>query len=1206
MSFAHLHLHTEYSLLDGACRIARLMPRIKELGQTAVAVTDHGAMYGVIDFYREAEKYGLKPIVGCEVYVANRSRFDKVNLMDWSNHLVLLCENNEGYKNLIKLVSAGFIDGFYKKPRVDKELLRTYHGGLIALSACLAGEIPKKLNENDYDGAKAAALEYREIFGENNFFIELQDHNSEEEKHILPNLVRISKETGIPMAATNDCHYLNRDDARMQDVLICIQTNHTVGEENDMTFRTDEFYVKSEEEMQSLFPYAPEAIENTQKIADRCNMSFEFGKTKLPAFQAPDGRDNDEYFESMCRAGLRRHYGENPPQEYVDRLNYELDVIQRMGYVNYYLIVYDFVNYARSVDIPVGPGRGSGAGSICAYCIGITDVDPMKYHLLFERFLNPERVSMPDFDIDFCYERRQEVIDYVNRKYGEDHVAQIITFGTMAAKAAIRDVGRALGMPYQNVDKIAKLVPNDLHMTLQKALEISADLKEQYHSDPKIKELIDTALKVEGMPRHSSVHAAGVVIAPEPVTNFVPVAKPEESVVTQFTMTTLEELGLLKMDFLGLRNLTAIHDCEKAVQKRIPDFDISAAPEDDPAVYEMLGKGQAQGVFQFESAGMRGVLVALGPKSIEDLTAVISLYRPGPMDSIPKYVENSHHPERVVYKHPLLKPILEVTYGCIVYQEQVMEIVRKLAGYSYGRADLVRRAMSKKKADVMAKEREYFIHGKYAEDGSLELPGAIRNGVPESVANEIFDEMSSFASYAFNKSHAAAYATVAYRTAYLKCRYPGEYMAAQLSSVLDNTDKVIEYIGESQKMGLNVLGPDVNHSEMGFTYEEAGVRFGLLAIKNLGRGLIANLLREREENGKYKNFTDFCQRVYGRELNKRALESLIKSGALDSLAENRRQMLEGYEGLLGSIDAEQKSNLAGQMSLFGGPRESVADHFVLPRVAEYSLREKLSMEKETIGLYLSGHPMNDYRPLAERIGSSTILEIKTMAADEGADDRNILLCAIVLTKRTKTTKNNDVMAFVTVEDMTGSLEVLVFPKVLALYGGILNLNEAVVIEARISARDEEDVKLVASRFFTPAAAASGIPSARSADSSAGGASGSAGAYSGNGTFGSAGRSAPESAPAAGMASAADLSAAASASANRGLYIRVPSAESREYRRAMAFLAVFSGLTPLYIHLSDTKKTLRASPTLWVDTSEGDGYVIKRLAKMLGEENVRMK
>ena len=943
MSFAHLHLHTEYSLLDGACRIKKLIPRVKELGQTAVAITDHGAMYGVIDFYREANKYGIKPVIGCEVYVANRSRFSKEHLMDWSYHLVLLCENNTGYKNLIKLVSAGFTEGFYKKPRVDKELLKKHHEGLIALSACLAGEIPRNLTQNDYDTAKKVALEYRDIFGENNYFIEIQDHGLADQKRILPNLIKLSKETGIPLVATNDCHYINKDDAKMQNVLVCIGTNHTVNEDNDMAFETEEFYVKSEEEMREIFSFVPEAIDNTQKIADRCNMTFEFGHTKLPAFEVPDGRDNVEYFESMCREGLYRRYGENPGPELWERLNYELGVIERMGYVNYYLIVHDFINYAKSVGIPVGPGRGSGAGSICAYCIGITDIDPIKYHLLFERFLNPERVSMPDFDIDFCYERRQEVIEYVNRKYGEDHVAQIITFGTLAARAAIRDVGRALGMAYQDVDKVAKLIPTDLHMTIEKALTISSELKALYDTDPKIYELIDTARRVEGMPRHSSVHAAGVVIAPEPVTEFVPVAKPDESVVTQFTMTTLEELGLLKMDFLGLRNLTAISDCEKAVRKRIPDFDISKVPDGDPEVYAMLTKGAAQGVFQFESAGMRSVLMGLGPKSIEDLTAVISLYRPGPMDSIPKYLENSHHPEKVTYKTPLLKPILDVTYGCIVYQEQVMEIVRKLAGYSYGRADLVRRAMSKKKLDVMAQEREYFVHGKFDENGNLELPGAVRNGVPEKIANEIFDEMSSFASYAFNKSHAAAYATVAYRTAYLKCHFPGEYMAAQLSSVLDNTDKVIEYIGECQKMGLKVLGPDVNRSESGFIWDGEGVRFGLLAVKNLGRGIIRDIINERQMNGKYKGFTDFCKRAYGRELNKRTLESLIKCGALDSFSVNRRQMLSGYESILSSIDAEKKANVSGQMSLFGGFEEEHEEEDNLPKVTEYSLRELLNM-----------------------------------------------------------------------------------------------------------------------------------------------------------------------------------------------------------------------------------------------------------------------
>ncbi len=1182
MSFVHLHLHTEYSLLDGACRIKKLMPRIKELGQNSVAITDHGVMYGVIDFYREAQKYGIKPIIGCEVYVANRSRFSKEHQLDWSYHLVLLCKNNMGYKNLIKLVSAGFIDGFYKKPRVDKEILKKYHEGIIALSACLAGEVPRQLTNNDYEAAKKAALEYQSIFGKDNYFIEIQDHGYDEQKKILPGLIRISKETGIPLVATNDCHYINKDDAKMQNVLICIGTNHVVGEENDMAFKTDEFYVKSEDEMRGIFSAFPEAIDNTQKIADRCNMTFEFGKTKLPAFKAPDGRDNVEYFESMCKEGLYRRYDNNPTQEHLERLNYELEIIERMGYVNYYLIVHDFINYAKGAGIPVGPGRGSGAGSLCAYCIGITDIDPIKYHLLFERFLNPERVSMPDFDVDFCYERRQEVIDYVKRKYGSDHVAQIITFGTLAARAAIRDVGRALGMPYQDVDKVAKLVPTDLHMTIEKALNISQDLREAFNSNPKVRELIETAQKVEGMPRHSSVHAAGVVIAPEPITEFVPVAKPDESVVTQFTMTTLEELGLLKMDFLGLRNLTAISDCEKNVRKTIPDFDISKVPDDDPEVYEMLSKGQAQGVFQFESAGMRSVLVGLGPKSIEDLTAVISLYRPGPMDSIPKYIENSHHPEKVTYKTPLLKPILDVTYGCIVYQEQVMEIVRKLAGYSYGRADLVRRAMSKKKTDVMAKEREYFVHGKFDEDGNLELPGAVRNGVPERIANEIFDEMSSFASYAFNKSHAAAYAVVAYRTAYLKCHFPGEYMAAQLTSVLDNTDKVIEYIGECQKMGLNIKGPDVNKSESGFTWQDGNIRFGLLAIKNLGRGIINDIVTERKICGKYISFTDFCKRAYGRELNKRTFESLIKSGALDCFGNNRNQMLSGYEALLSNIDAEKKNNISGQMSLFGGFEEESFDADSLPNVADFTLREKLNMEKETTGLYLSGHPMNEYNGIIEKIGASTILEIKQVASYEKASDKRVRLCGIVLSKKMKTTKNNDVMAFVVIEDTTGSLEALVFPKILSEYGGVITVNEAIVLDARVSSREDEDVKLVAERFLT-LDEAQRIP------------------------FGTDNRSMRmgENLKKDGYGKQTSI-LQPKTSESKGLFVRLPSQNCHEYKMVMNFLSVFEGLTPLYIHFSDTKKTVKASTKLWVDTTSGNGYVVKRLERMIGEENVKMR
>lgn len=1179
MSFVHLHLHTEYSLLDGACKIKELMPLVNRLGQKAVAITDHGVMYGVIDFYNEANKNGIKPIIGCEVYVANRSRFDKIHKLDWSYHLVLLCKDNEGYSNLVKLCSAGFTEGFYNKPRVDKELLRKYSKGLIALSACLAGEIPRRLSADDYEAAKKAALEYRDIFGEDNFYIEIQDHDYADQKRILPSLVRLSKDTGIPMVATNDCHYLEKEDAKMQNVLICIQTNHTVGEQNDMAFETEEFYVKSEDEMKERFPFALEAIENTAKIAERCNVTFEFGKTKLPAFLAPDGRKNDEYFISMCYEGMKKHYGDNPDKEILERLEYEISVIKKMGYINYYLIVHDFIRYAKSVGIPVGPGRGSGAGSICAYCIGITGIDPMKYNLLFERFLNPERVSMPDFDIDFCYERRAEVIEYVIRKYGADHVAQIITFGTMAARAAIRDVGRALGMSYQAVDKVAKMIPNDLHMTIDKALSISQELKEEYEKDSSVHELIDTARKVEGMPRHSSVHAAGVVIAPEPVTNFVPVAKPDDSVVTQYTKDTLEALGLLKMDFLGLRNLTAISDCEKAVQQKEPDFSIDNIPDDDPSVYEMLAKGAAQGVFQFESAGMRSVLTGLGPRSIEDLTAVISLYRPGPMDSIPKYIENSKHPEKVSYKHPLLKPILDVTYGCIVYQEQVMEIVRKLAGYSYGRADLVRRAMSKKKLDVMAKEREYFIYGKKNEEGQWELPGAVKNGVPEDVANDIFNEMSSFASYAFNKSHAAAYAVVAYRTAYLKCHYPKEYMAAQLTSVLDNTDKVTEYISECQKLGLKVLGPDVNKSQMGFTPDENGVRFGLLAVKNLGKGLIKELVSERS-NGKYKNFTDFCERLYGKELNKRTLESLIKCGALDSVGSNRHSMLKGYEALLSSIDAKRKSNVSGQLSLFGGSTE-MSHEFSLPNVEEYSLRERLNMEKETTGIFLSGHPMNEYASLVEKIHSLTVSEIKRLSSEGSTkDDRRVRLCGIVLTKRLKTTKNNDVMAFITIEDTTGSIETLVFPRILTESGYLLNIGEAVVVDARLSLRDEGDATLVAELIMSPNEAKDKI-------------------------------SLPKRSTEHGSAMKDDSSKKLTnenieKTTNNGLYIRVPSTESKEYIDAMKFLAVFEGTTPLFIRVEDRAQTLRAPASKYVDIMSGEGYVIEHLKSILGEDNVKLK
>lgn len=814
-NFTHLHLHTEYSLLDGACRIEGLMQRVKALGQTAVAITDHGVMYGCVDFYKAAKKAGVKPIIGCEVYVATRTRFDKVNRIDGSNHLVLLCKNETGYKNLIKMVSAGFTEGFYNKPRVDHELLEEYHEGLICLSACLAGEIPQALLAGDYEKAKNLARYYEDLFGKGNYYIEIQDHGLDEQRTVLPLLVRLSRETGIPLVATNDAHYLEKEDSRMQHILICIQTNKTVNDDDVLEFGTDEFYVKSTDEMYELFSAWPEACENTNRIAEMCSFDFEFGVTKLPYFVAPDGMDNKEYFVKLCRDGLLRRYGADVPEDIRVRLDYEISIIDRMGYINYYLIVFDFINYAKSQGIPVGPGRGSGAGSLAAYCVGITNIDPIKYNLLFERFLNPERVSMPDFDIDFCYERRQEVIDYVIRKYGADHVAQIVTFGTMAARAAIRDVGRVLDMPYGTVDGIAKLVPMEPKMTLTKALSISRELKARYDADPQVKELIDMSLKLEGMPRHASTHAAGVVITREAADEYVPLATNDGNPVTQFTMTTIEELGLLKMDFLGLRTLTVIDDAEKMIRKREPGFSMDAVPYDDQRVYAMLNAGETEGVFQMESGGMTQAVMGLQSKSLEDIIAIISLYRPGPMESIPTYIANRHNPGNVKYKTPQLEHILDVTNGCIVYQEQVMQICRELAGFSYGQADLVRRAMSKKKHDVMEKERQHFVHGN-TEPGH-ECAGCVANGISEAVANAIFDDMSSFASYAFNKAHAAAYAVVAYQTAYLKRHYPREFMAALLTSVLDNTGKVIEYTAECQRMGIRVLPPDINASDTGLS-----------------------------------------------------------------------------------------------------------------------------------------------------------------------------------------------------------------------------------------------------------------------------------------------------------------------------------------------------------------------------------------------------
>ena len=1058
--FTHLHVHTEYSLLDGACRIDRMFEHLKSMGQTACAITDHGVMYGCVAFFDAAKAAGIKPIIGCEVYVATRTRFDKVNRIDGNSHLILLCKNETGYKNLIKMVSAGFLEGFYSKPRIDKDLLEQHHEGLICLSACLAGEIPKAILAGDYERAKQTALYYRDLFGEGNYYLELQDHGLEEDQVVLPQLIRLSRETGIPMAATNDAHYITKEDAKMQSILLCIQTGKTIADADRMEFQTDEFYLKSTDEMYDLFSMVPEACENTNKIAEQCNFEFTFGETKLPYFRAPDGMDNQAYFEKLCWEGLERRYPGKVTDALRERLSHEINVVKTMGYTNYYLIVYDFINYAKSRDIPVGPGRGSGAGSLAAYCVGITDIDPIRYNLIFERFLNPERVSMPDFDVDFCYERRQEVIDYVNEKYGRDHVAQIVTFGTMAARAAVRDVGRVMGMPYQDVDKVAKLIPMELKMTLQKALEVSPDLKAMYKENPQVHELIETSLKVEGMPRHASTHAAGVVITRESATEYVPLATNDGLPVTQFNMVEIERLGLLKMDFLGLRTLTVIHDTETAVRSRVPEFRISGISYDDPDTYAMLARGETEGIFQLESTGMTQVLVSMRPKNLEDIIALISLYRPGPMDSIPTYLRNRREPDKISYKTPQLAHILDVTNGCIVYQEQVMQIFRELAGFSFGQADNIRRAMSKKKHKVMEEEREHFVHG-CAEPGK-ECPGCVKNGIPEQVANEIYDEMISFASYAFNKSHAACYAYVAFQTAYLKCHYPHEFMAALLTSVLDNTSKVIEYTTECQRLGIKVLQPDINISRGGFTADGGCIRFGLNAVKSVGRNLIEAVVKERKDRP-YRGLYDFCRRLYGNELNRRALENLIKCGAFDALEPSRRGMLECVEGILKSVETDMRRNLEGQMDLFGmmsgETAEPAGNDYKVPKLSEYPSGELLKMEKEVSGLYLSGHPLDAYREQIAKISTCTVAQLQGENARQ-FDEKNVTLLCTVVKNKVMTTKSNTLMAFTTIEDLTGSMELLVFPRVLAECRAALQENAVVVANGRVSVKEEEAARLI--------------------------------------------------------------------------------------------------------------------------------------------------
>ena len=1155
MAFTHLHVHTVYSLLDGASKIPELIEKAKELGQTSIAITDHGNMFGVIEFYKCAKAQGIKPIIGCEVYVSPRRRFDRETLFDRENrHLILLCENETGYKNLIKLVSLAWTEGFYSKPRVDHELLEKYHEGLIALSACLAGEIPKALMNGDYEEASRLARWYKSTFGQDNFYLELQDHGITEQKHINPGIIRLSKELDIPLAATNDCHYITKEDSRIQNILLCIQTGHTIHEKNPMAFPTMEFYLKSEDEMRTLFPEHPEAIENTALIAERCNVEIEFGKTKLPVFKLPDGEtDHLEYFRRLCYKGLKKHYGEQPDKEITDRLEYEIGIITRMGFIDYFLIVNDYVSFARNNGIPVGAGRGSGAGSLAAYCIGITQIDPIRYDLLFERFLNPERVSMPDFDIDFCADRRQEVVDYVIRRYGADHAAQIVTFGTLAARAAIKDVGRALDIPYSVCDRTAKLIPAGAKTTLMESLASSEDLKKLYDNDPQVHNLIDTAMKLEGMPRNTSTHAAGVVITDKPISEYVPLAKNDSTVVTQFIMTELEELGLLKMDILSLRNLTILDYAQKMIREKVPDFDVNSIPENDKAVFEMYSRADTEGVFQFESKGMKNVLVRLHPESIEDIIAVLSLYRPGPMNSISRYIENRHHPEKITYKHPLLKPILDVTYGCIIYQEQVMQIFRSLAGYSLGGADLVRRAMAKKQKKKMDAEKEKFIHGQLDENGNVIIDGCIRRGIDEQTALDIYSEMESFASYAFNRAHAAAYAYISYQTAYVKYYYPKEYLCALMSGALGDSGKISMYLEECTRHGIIVLPPSVNESSPGFSVTNDSIRFGLKAIKNIGYGLISAIEKNRE-NGAYTSFYDFCSRVYGRELNKRALENLIKSGSLDGLGANRRQMLMISDKVLNTIADKKQNNLEGQMDFFSDDFGGDAVSIDLPPAAEFSQKELLEMERDTTGIYFSGHPLSQFDNISAAINSDKLNEIIT-DPDAYPDGKKTDIICMITKISSKVTKKNTRMAFVGIEDKYGSLEMIVFPRQFDEYGGLLTSGRIIRVKGTVSRRDDEPCKIICDAIL-PASEA--VPAQDNRKKSAG-------------------KKTP-----------------------RGLYLRLKNDSCTEYIRAMQIIDIFDGPDHLFIKFTDTGKIVRDPDSKRVDANP---VMIRELCKRIGAENV---
>ena len=1152
MSFVHLHVHTEYSLLDGACRIDRMMERVKELGQDSIAITDHGVMYGCIDFYKAAKAAGIKPIIGCEVYVARRKMADRVHGIDNDPyHLVLLCKNRQGYENLCYMVSEAFLHGFYGKPRIDLELLRQRHDGLIGLSACLAGAIPQALMNESYASAKAYALQMADIMGEGNFYLELQNHGIPEQLAVNQGIGRLARETGLPLVVTNDAHYLRREDAKMQDVLLCIQTGKTVDDENRMRFSSDDFYLKSEEELRALFPGCEEAFDNTVKIAQQCNLDFVFHEYHLPAYPVPEGYTNEEFFRKLCYDGFRERYPDEP-EEYKQRLEYEIGVISRMGYVNYYLIVWDFIHYAKTTGIPVGPGRGSGAASIAAYCMHITEVDPMKYALIFERFLNPERVSMPDFDTDFCQERRGEVIEYVMRKYGTDHVAQIATFGTMAARGAIRDVGRALNFSFAETDVVAKLVPTTLHITLKDALESVPKLKEMYDTDARIHTLLDTAMSLEGMPRNTSTHAAGVVITADPVYTYVPLSTNDNTVVTQYTMTTIEELGLLKMDFLGLRNLTVIRDAEQQIQAQNPGFSIDHIPDNDKETFAMLAEGKTQGVFQLESAGMTGVCVSMRASSIEDITAIVALYRPGPMESIPTFIANKLDARKVVYKTPLLEPILKVTYGCIVYQEQVIEIFRTLGGYTMGQADNIRRAISKKKMKVIEAERKTFVYG----DPQQQIDGCIARGVPEAVGQSIYDEIVAFANYAFNKAHAVCYAVVSYQTAYLKCHYPRQYMAALMTSVLDSAEKIAGYIAECKEIGIETLPPDINHSEDHFSVEGDCIRFGLGAVKSVGHGLIRTMVTKRTEGGPFRNLEDFLERMGEGELNKRAVENFIKCGAMDCFGCHRSELLAIYESMMDAVSSTRKKNLEGQMGLFSMLSDTPsAVSITIPHLPELPRGELMAMEKETTGIYISGHPMDAYR---QKLKNTSVVPIGALLAEESQfrDEQIVSIAGIIQTVKTKLTRSNSTMAYVTMEDDTASIEMIAFSGVLNEYGGYLKENTPVVVVGKLSLRDDKEPQVIVNRVRLISD------------------------YT-------------ESAPRREEQPAQEIPQGST------LYLRLPNEDCREFRKIKAIVNMFPGDGQVIVFFADTRKRMGVRCML-------HGSMIGELKRLLGEENVILK